>query len=60
MIVIADVFPRLQTVKDLVTPLFKWRSFRTSLRVNMLMGPKHMLNLHQRSFIIFFDHSEGK
>ena len=30
MIVIANVFPKLPTVKDLVKPLFRKRYFRTS------------------------------
>ena len=29
MIVIANVFPKLQTVEILVRPLFKWRCYRT-------------------------------
>ena len=28
--------------------------------VNMLKGPKDCLNLHDRNFLIFFDHSERK
>ena len=28
--------------------------------VNMLKGPKDFLNLHGSTFVIFFDHSEGK
>ena len=30
------------------------------LTVNMWKGPKHLWNLHERSFIILFDYSEGK
>ena len=29
------------------------------LTVNMLKDPKHLLNLHERTFIIFFHGSEG-
>ena len=28
--------------------------------VNVLMGDKHLENLHETTFIIVFDHSEGK
>ena len=51
-IVIANVFPNLQTVKYLVRPL--------SLRVNMLKGRKHLWNLHESAFIVFFHRSERK
>ena len=30
------------------------------LRVNVLKGPKHFWCLHERTFIIFFPHSENK
>ena len=30
------------------------------LRVKMLQRPKHLRNLHESTFIIFFHHSEGK
>ena len=30
------------------------------LTVNKLEGPKHLSNLHERTFIIFFYHSRGK
>ena len=61
-ILIANVFPKLQTVKDLVRPLSK-KNITVSehpLTVNMLKGPKDLRNLHESTFIIFFYHSEGK
>ena len=59
MIVIANVFPKLHTVKTWVDHFIK-SAVRTSLAVNMLKGTKHLRNLYERSFIIFFDHFEGK
>ena len=60
MIVIANVFPQLQTAKEFVKPLFRKRRFRTSFIVNVLMGAKQLWTLHESTFIKFFDHSEGK
>ena len=59
MIMIANVFPKLHTVKTWVDHFIK-SAVRTSLAVNMLKGTKHLRNLYERSFIIFFDHFEGK
>ena len=28
--------------------------------LNVLMGAKHLWNLHDNTYIIFFDHSDGK
>ena len=53
VIVIANVFLKLQTVKDLVRPLSKRRRF-----TNMLKHPKYLWNLHESAFIMFFHHSE--
>ena len=57
MIVIANVFPLLQIVKNLVKPLFKRRPFGTSFESQHI---KHLWNLHDSTFIKFFHHSEGK
>ena len=46
MVVIANVFPKLQSVKDLVRTLSKKRCLGTSFAVNMLKDPKHLLNLY--------------
>ena len=53
MIVIANVLPKLQTVKGLVRPLSKKPRFRTPFIVNMLKSPKHLWNLHESNLIIF-------
>ena len=42
MIVIANVFPKLQTVKDLVRPLSTKHHFRTLFDSNMLRDSKHL------------------
>ena len=49
-IVIANVLPKLQTVKDFVRPLDSQH----------LKGLKHLRNLGERTFIVFFLQSEGK
>ena len=42
MIVIATLFCKLQTVKDLVRQLSKKHRFRTPFTVNMLKGAKFL------------------
>ena len=59
-VLIANVFMNIQTLKYLLGPLSKKRRLRTSLTVNMLKGHKPLWNVHERTFIIFFQHSEGK
>ena len=59
MAIIPYVFPKLQTAKDLVRPLFKKWRFMTPFDSQLLMGPKHLRNLHDSTFIISFHHSEG-
>ena len=60
MNVIANVYPKLQSVKTWVNDSIKSAVSEHPLTVNMLKGPKHLGNLHEKTFIIFFDHSEGK
>ena len=59
-IVIADTFPKLQNVKLFVDHSIKSAVSDHPLAVNVLMGVKHLSNLHETTFIIFFDYSEGK
>ena len=59
MIVIPNVFPKLQTVKTWVDHSLKSAVSEHPLAVNMLNGYKHFRNLHDSTFIIFFEHSEG-
>ena len=60
IIVIANVFPKLQTIKTLVDHSLKSIVSEHPLAVNMLKGSKHLWNLHETNFIIFFDQSEKK
>ena len=63
MIVIAHVFPKIQTVKDLVKPLSWKLRFRTSFHsqgIKVLMGSKQLWNLHESTFIKYFNTSEKK
>ena len=54
MIVIADAFPKLQTVKVFVRPLSKNRRFRKRFAVNMWKCPKYLQNHHESAFIMCF------
>ena len=60
MIVIANVFPKLQTVKTLVDRSVKSTVSEHPLAVDMLKGPKDLWTQHETTFIIFFDFSERK
>ena len=60
MIVIANVFPTLQTVKTWLDHSLKGTVSENPFAVNMLKGPKHLLNPHESTFVKFFDHSENK
>ena len=55
MIVIGNVFPKLETVKILLRPLSKKRRLRTSIWKH----PKYLPNLHENAFI-FFSSFSGK
>ena len=53
MMVIANVFLRLPTVKDLVRPLSEKRRFRTSFDSQHVKVTQNLWNLHESTFIIF-------
>ena len=59
MIVIANVFPKLETVKILVRSLSKKCRFRTRFESQHVKGPKYLPNLHGNAFVMFFHHSQG-
>ena len=59
MIVIANVFPKLQTVKVLPRPLSRSVVSEDALTVNMWKPSKNLWNLHESAFIMFFGHSQG-
>ena len=56
MILIANVFPKWQTVKRLVKPLSRKRRFRTSFDSQRVNGCQTLESI----FIIFLEHSEEK
>ena len=61
MIVIANVFPKLQTVKNFWLDHSLWSVvLEHSLTVIILKGPKHLWNMNESTFIIFLDYSDGK
>ena len=53
MIIKANVFPNLQTVKNCL----KSAVLEHALTVNMWKRPKYLWNLHESAFILFFHHS---
>ena len=59
MIVVANVFPKLQTVEILVISLSKKCRSEHALTVNMWKRPKYFPNLHESAFIMLFHHSQG-
>ena len=56
MIVIANAFPKLQTVKNLFRTLSKRRRFRAWFDSQHIKRPKNLWNLHESTFIMFFHH----
>ena len=54
MIAIANVFPKLQTVKEFVRSLSRKRRFRTPFDSQHIKGSKHLSNLHESAFIDLF------
>ena len=56
MIMVANIFPKLKTVKTWVDHSLKTVVSEHSLDVNMLKGPKNLCNLQESTFIIFSDH----
>ena len=59
MIVIANAFPKLQTVKNLFRTLSKRRRFRAWFDSQHIKRPKNLWNLHESTFIMFFHHFRG-
>ena len=60
MIVIANVFLKLETFKTWLGHSLKSAFLKNPLAINMLGSPKHLGNLHGSPFVIFFDYSEQK
>ena len=60
IIVVANVIPKLNTVKTWVDHSLESTVSEPTLTVSILVGAKHLSNLHESTFIIIFDHSEGK
>ena len=54
MILIAYVFSKLQTAKDLVRPMFKKRRFRTLSESQHVKGSQTLVKSADSTFIIFF------
>ena len=54
MIVIANVFPQLKTVKNLVRPLFKKRRFRTSFDSQHVKGSQKLVKSSWEHFYQIF------
>ena len=59
IIVIANVFKKLETVKILVRPLSKKRCFRKRFDSQHVKASKYLPNLHQSAFVMFFHHAQG-
>ena len=60
IIAMANVFPKLKTLKTWLDHSLTSAVPEHPLAVTMLMGPKHLWNLRESTFIIFFGHSEKK
>ena len=58
MMVIANVFPKLQTLKNLVKQLSKKRRLEHALTVNMLKCPKYFKNFCESLFKMCFNNFE--
>ena len=58
MILIAYVFPKLETRKTCLCKCLKSRISVQPSTLNMLKGPEHCWNSHDSRFIIFGHHSE--
>ena len=54
MMVIDNVSPKLQTVKNFVRPLFKKRRFGTRFDGQHVKVSRILANLHESTFIMFF------
>ena len=60
MIVLADVFPKLQTVKNFLRTLSKKRRLRTRIDSQHVKASQMLGNLHESAFTMFFHHSHGR
>ena len=60
MMVTANVFVRLQTIKAWLDHSLESSVSKPRSTVNVLMGTKQLWKLHDKTFINFFYHSEGK
>ena len=58
MVVIGNVFPKLQTVKNFVRPLCKKQRFGTRLDSQHGKVTRILAESHESTFIMFFHHSE--
>ena len=59
MILIANVFPKLQTVKTLVRPLYKKGRFRTRFDIQHVKASEILAKAHESAFIMFFHYYQG-
>ena len=60
MTVIANMFRKLKTVKTWFDHSLKSAVSEHALAVNMLKGHINLWNLHESTFVIFFDRSDLK
>ena len=60
MIVIANVFPKLETVKIFVRAASKSAASEQALTVNMWKRPKYLWNLNDSAFVMFFHQFTGR
>ena len=58
MTLIADVFPKLRTPKNMVRTMPKSPVSEDPTKSNMVNAPKHCSNLREHSFTIFINHWE--
>ena len=59
MTLIADLFPKLRTPKNVVRYMSKKSRFKVPLTGNMVNGFKHCCDLNHSTVTIFSDHFEG-
>ena len=59
MTLIADVFLKLRTPKNVVNKYLKSPVSEDPFAGNMVKEPKHCCNLNESTFTIFVDHCEG-
>ena len=58
IMLIANVFPKLQTVKTSSDHSVKRALYEHALTLNMIKSPKYFQNLHESSFIMLYHHFE--